>query len=54
MPKSFAQKVRDVIGHDLADREEFTCQDIAVQLDLITNKEKKPHLQESFRIHQAR
>jgi len=42
MPKPFAQKVREIMQIDLKGREEITYNDIAVRLDMISDKEKRP------------
>ena len=42
MPKSFAQQIRNVMRIDLKDREEFTYDDIALRLDLLPGKPRKP------------
>jgi len=42
MPKPFAQKVREIMQIDLKGREEITYNDIAIRLDMISDKEKRP------------
>ncbi|GEM_PF-2116179 len=42
MQKSFAQRMRDVMRIDLKGRDEVSYQDIALRLDLVSNKEKQP------------
>ena len=44
MPKSFAQKIRDVMRIDLKDREEFTYEDIAPSAGFASRKAKRSHL----------
>jgi len=42
MAKKFAQQIRDIMRIDLKDWDEFTCEDIALRMDLLPGKPRKP------------
>jgi len=42
MPKSFAQKIREIMQVELKDRDEVSIQEIAARLDLVSDQEKRP------------
>lgn len=42
MPKSFAQRMREIMRDELKGRDEIAIQEIAARFDFVTDKEKRP------------